>query len=271
MELILSFLTDLFDSGAGYSTINTARSALSTFLSKDNTPVGQLPIICRFVKGVFNLRPAIPKTKRIWDVSIVLNHLRKLAPVHSLNLETLTLKTIMLIALLSGQRRQTLGLISLRNITVTNDLITISFGDLLKQSRPGFQLKDISVKAYPVDRRLCPCRYLQEYIKRTKSLRKDQILFISWIKPHRAVSEDTLSRWLKSVLNDAGIDLTRFSAHSIRAASSSAASAANVPINTILDCAGWSNCGTFRKYYKKSIENTGVFARALLHHAEQRQ
>ena len=179
VELILSFLTDLFDSGAGYSTINTARSALSTFLSKDNTPVGQLPIICRFVKGVFNLRPAIPKTKRIWDVSIVLNHLRKLAPVHSLSLKTLTLKTIMLIALLSGQRRQTLGLISLRNITVTNDLITISFGDLLKQSRPGFQLKDISVKAYPVDRRLCPCRYLQEYIKRTKSLRKDQILFIS--------------------------------------------------------------------------------------------
>ena len=60
--LILEFLTQLYESGLGYSAINTARSAISSFVIVDNTPAGQIPIIQRFLKGVFNLRPTLPKT-----------------------------------------------------------------------------------------------------------------------------------------------------------------------------------------------------------------
>ena len=41
----------------------------------DGVPVGQHPIITRLVKGVFNVRPPIPRYCSTWDVQNVLNYL----------------------------------------------------------------------------------------------------------------------------------------------------------------------------------------------------
>ena len=50
-------------------------------------------------------------------------------------------------------------------------------------------------------------------------MRKDvKKLFISFHKRHKAVSKDTISRWLKCVLEEAGIDMSIFKPHSTRAA-----------------------------------------------------
>ena len=55
---------------------------------------------------------------------------------------------------------------------------------------------------------------IQEYITRTKPLRKDETqLLISFVKPHKAVSKDTIGRWTESVLANAGIDTSQFGAH----------------------------------------------------------
>ena len=67
-----------------------------------------------------------------------------------------------------------------------------------------------------------------EYLERTQEIRKLLSLFISWVKPHIAVSQDTISRWIKSVLKEAGINLEDFSAHSVRGASAFAAFASGV-------------------------------------------
>ena len=175
----------------------------------------------------------------------------------------------MLLALLSCQRRQTLHCLSITNTTVTDNKITIKIGDLLKQTRPGWQLADFTIKAYAPDRRLCPCRTLAEYLRRTSELRSNgtERLFISWIKPHQAVSPDTISRWLKLVMAEAGINLDLFTAHSVRSAASSAASLANVPIETIMKTAGWSQSTTFSRYYKKQIDGNVDFGRVLLDNA----
>ena len=62
VEVALDFLTDLFNKGAGYSAINTARSASSAVITLPNNIVfGQHPLVCRFVKGVFQLRPSLPR------------------------------------------------------------------------------------------------------------------------------------------------------------------------------------------------------------------
>ena len=45
-----------------------------------------------------------------------------------------------------------------------------------------------------------------------------------------------------------------FSAHSVRAASTSKANANLVPVDNILKVAGWSNAETFARFYKKPIE-----------------
>ena len=54
VPLAMSFLSELFHSGLSYSYINTARSVLSSLLHVDShIAFGQLPIVKRFMKGVF--------------------------------------------------------------------------------------------------------------------------------------------------------------------------------------------------------------------------
>ena len=72
-------------------------------------------------------------------------------------------------------------------------------------------------------------------------------------KPQKPVSTDTISRWLKTVLEKSGIDTSVFKGHSARAASASAAAKCKVPLSTILDNAGWSNAITFGRFYRKPI------------------
>ena len=60
----LDFLSELFDKGLTYSAINCALSSY-VFLD-DGSVVGQNPLVCRLLKGVFQSRPPKPKyTERL--------------------------------------------------------------------------------------------------------------------------------------------------------------------------------------------------------------
>ena len=251
----INFLAELYDSGIGYSAINTARSAISSIVTlANNMSFGTHPMVCRFLKGVFELKPSLPKYKNIWDVNTVLAYLSNLHPPPGLTLKDLTFKTTMLLALLSGQRCQTLHLLSVSNMVLKDDSCVFIINKLLKTSRPGKHVSDLTFTAYSPDNRLCPIVCLSEYVKRTSHLRKgsDQLL-VSFQKPHKPVSTDTISRWLKTVLEKSGIDTSVFKGHSTRAASASAAATCKVPLSTIMDNAGWSNATTFGRFYRKPI------------------
>ncbi|XP_046572555.1 uncharacterized protein LOC124280619 [Haliotis rubra] len=97
----LAFLADLYKQGLSYSALNTARSALSSVIKLNNMPFGQHDRVVRFMKGVFNLRPSLPKNCVTWDVNIVLSYLQKIEV--SPNLKQETLRLVMLLLLLSGQ------------------------------------------------------------------------------------------------------------------------------------------------------------------------
>ena len=51
------------------------------------------------------------------------------------------------------------------------------------------------------------------------SLRSDEQLFISFLKPYKSVSKCKIARWIKTVMGSAGIDTLKFKAHSTGAAS----------------------------------------------------
>ena len=57
----LCFPHELFKRNLGYTAINTSRSSLSSFLEIDGKPVGQHHLVKRYLKGVFELRPSLPK------------------------------------------------------------------------------------------------------------------------------------------------------------------------------------------------------------------
>jgi len=59
---VIEFLVTLFNSGLSYGSLITARSALSSILTSINgIPVGKHPSVIRFLKGVFESRPAMPR------------------------------------------------------------------------------------------------------------------------------------------------------------------------------------------------------------------
>ena len=90
------------------------------------------------------------------------------------------------------------------------------------------------------DKTLCVVSCIKEYVKRTQPLRKDNTqLLLSFCKPFKPVSTDTIGRWLKKSLDRAGIDITVYGAHSTCSASTSAAKAANVTVEDIMTAAGW--------------------------------
>lgn len=143
-------------------------------------------------------------------------------------------------------------------------------GDLLKHSRVGSHQDQICLKAYAPDRRLCIVTVLKEYLSRTRFLRVkgNTRLFIRFIKPHSPVSRDTISRWVKSTMQSAGVDVSIFSPHSVRSSATSAAARGYVPLDTILRTAGWSQENTFTKYYKRKIVNDTLFSDSILRQNE---
>ena len=60
------------------------------------------PLVVRFLKGVYESRPSVPRYVETWDVTVVLKFLATLHPPSKLTLRELTLKLVMLVSLVSG-------------------------------------------------------------------------------------------------------------------------------------------------------------------------
>ena len=74
----------------------------------------------------------------------------------------------------------------------------------------------------------------------------------------------TISRWVKRVMDKAGIDVKCFEAHSTKAASSSHAKAKGAPLSAIINSAGWTQNSTLRKFYDKPVQGKSCFQTAIL-------
>lgn len=197
---MLDFFTQLHDAGLGYSALNTARSALSTFMHLDDSlPVGKHPLIKRFLKAVYQIQPTVPRYTHTWDVLPVLTFLQSLHPLHTLSLRMLTLKLVMLTALVTGQRCQSLHLINLDYMTIYEQGVKFLIMEPVKQSAPGRQQPVLILPLYEDDK-LCAVTCLNYYIKCTNNIRTSSKLFISYSRPHKPVAKETVSRWIKNGL-----------------------------------------------------------------------
>ena len=106
--------------------------------------------------------PPKPRYEFIWDTEFVLQFLKNLHP-SVIGLKLLTLKTVALLTLLSGQRVSTLHQFRLSQMQRTPTIVVFNIQGLLKQSRPTKRDLPITYHAFPHDVALCPVATLDTF------------------------------------------------------------------------------------------------------------
>lgn len=262
---ILEFLYVIYESGLGYSSINTAKSALSCVISDvDGFQVGKHPLIIKFMKGIAKLRPPVARYEVTWDADSVLSIIKLWPKTSLLSLKMLSLKLVSLLALVTAQRVQTLAAIEVKNI-VWGDTVQIIITKPLKCTNINRSNVVLMLPKYTTDPDLCVVETLKCYIECTESMRKGESLFISYQKPFAAVTSQTISRWLCHVLSLAGIDTKKFHSHSFRHSATSKAAKSGVCIDSILKRVGWSHkSNTFARFYNRPIQGMDNFSESIL-------
>ena len=135
---VLSFLTEQFQEGKQYTTLNSYRSALSATLQPiDGKPIGQHPIVCRLLQGMFNQRPPAPRYQEVWDVSLVVRHIQSGPPTAELALKELSKRLVTLLALCNASRASDLRALDTRFKQPIGGGIKFTIPGLTKTRRSG--------------------------------------------------------------------------------------------------------------------------------------
>ena len=154
-------------------------------------------------------------------------------------LKNLTLKLTMLLALVTGQRAQTLSKLRISEMEKHGDTVRFRIGGHLKTKLPGTAIIEFS--RFTQNLAVCPVHLMDTYIALTKDLRTDDFLFISFVKPFKAVHVDSIRRWIIHTMTLAGIDISVYKTHSTRSASPSKAAQQH-------KAGKWSNQSTIAKF-----------------------
>ncbi|KAJ8977521.1 hypothetical protein NQ317_003028 [Molorchus minor] len=248
---VLEFLTIRFKNGASYGTLNSYRSAIAQIAGPD---LGQDFRLKRFFKGIFGLRQPLPRYENTWDPGIVINYIRSLDN-DFISLELLTQKLASLLALATGQRVQTLGLIEINNILVHIDRIEIKISRRIKTSAPKRSQPFLTLPFFHCGS-----------TNKTKNLRGTcTFLFLTYRKPFHRATTQSISRWIKIILAKSGLDTSIFKAQSTRHASTSAAARKGINLDSIRLAAGWTkNSETFARFYNRPLVCNEQFANSVL-------
>lgn len=260
---ILTFLATQFNNGCAYGSLNSHRSALSVFIGNN---IGSDECVKRLLKGAYKIKPVKAKYSSTWDPQLVLNLISTWIPNTDLSLEKITKKLVISLAICTAHRVQTLSLIKLENISFSDNGIKILITDIIKTSAPGRDQPVLFLPYFRENTSICPATVLSDYISKTRNIRPEGTnrLLLTYKRPYKAATTQTISRWIKQVLAESGVNISLFGAHTTRHASTSAASSAGVNIETIRKTAGWtSSSNSFARFYNRIILNEGEFAQSV--------
>ena len=195
VEHCANFLAELRASGLGYSSINTARSALSAAVClEEGGSLGSHPLIVRIMKGVFKEAPSRPRYSETWDPNIVLEYVSK-RKIVDLCLRDLSHNLATMLLLCSGQRCQTLAQLSADNVRIDENQCVFTITGILKTTRPGHSKNTLVLKPFKENKDICVVEHIREYMSRVDRIRESttgsKTFFVSFKPPHRAVGPST--------------------------------------------------------------------------------
>ena len=88
------------------------------------------------MKGIFNLRPALPRQFAVCDPDIVLDYVSNLE--YDLPLKDLSEKLVILLRLLSGESDQTVKALNIKYMLLEKGKCTFFVKRPIKTTKPGF-------------------------------------------------------------------------------------------------------------------------------------
>ena len=285
---IADFLIALFDKGRTISTIKGHRSAIAAIHSgfADGTCVSTAPCLSNIMRALFLQRPPVRKLLPSWSLPTVLEALSKapFEPLAEASLRSLTIKTVFLVAIASGQRRSALHALS----SAPGHIRWERTGVRLIPN-PSYIAKNQTASSAPVeiflqpisahssiteDKVWCPVRALKYYWHRTQSKRSGDQLFVITKEPFSPASRDTISKWIVAAIKAAGSEALAPGmvphAHDTRSVSTSWALFSGVSVEEIHRAAYWRSPNSFISFYLRDIPAAEPsFSRAALSAAAQ--
>ena len=287
VSAVADFLVAQFDKGRALSTVRGYRSAIAAVHRgfADGSTVSNSLELSRLSRAFMLERPPVKRLLPPWSLPRVLRVLAgpPFEPMAKASLLHLTMKTVFLVAIASGQRRSTLHALSTASGHIrwepTSVRLVPKAGFIAKNQ---FALADgvevvlrslTDFSSVREDRLWCPVRALKRYVDRTRPLRSDDQLFLISREPFSPASRDTISRWIVDTIQAAGPSVliddlaasVRPRAHDTRGVSASWALFQGVPLKEIQRAASWASSNTFTSCYLRDVlAGEGSFSGAAI-------
>ena len=149
LQIALAFLTSLVRQGKSFNQICMARSALSSVINQQHVSFGNIPVVKRYMKGIFENNPTFPKFQFTWNVSLLFNYFRNMQDIDALDTQKLTQKLAMLMTLISGgQTVQTIHSIRVSDIKILDNKVVIPIMSPIKQTKPTKHMARLCFQIY---------------------------------------------------------------------------------------------------------------------------
>ena len=276
---ICQFMQFRFDEGLQYSTIKGDVAAIAAYhrrFQRARRSLGRDTAIKAFLRGGFWLRPPVKEIVPKWELSLVLQALNEapFEPARNASLQAWTMKTVFLLAITSAAR---VG--ELQALDSHEDLLTLNRYRAILHLNPAFLPKVVNVvyinrqidleAFHPVFQTrlekklhtLCPVRALRWYLEKTKPIRVDRQLLVSYQagRQGKKVNKATVARWIRQTVvysyNQMGRELPLRSvrAHDTRAQAASFADLKGVAPADLCAAATWSSVNVFAKFYRLDL------------------
>ena len=260
LQHVFGFLKPYIQEKYAASTLRSYVAALKFYLLlfKRNDLVDS-KLFSFFAAGAQRKAPLPKRRTCIWNAAIPLQMIRDRAPPASFLVAAR--EALFLLLMATGLRIDDIFKMGDDFLFECEDFV-IPFVEKRKCKIKGSWSLIQKLTPYNGNARLCPVNALLLYSTFSVTVRKpgEKALFVS--STGERASKATLSRWVKELLIDANIDA---SGGSCRSAATSAAYLRSLPIDVILNSAGWSSKVTFFRYYQREVkENVHERATNLL-------
>ena len=113
-------------------------------------------MLCRLLKGVFNIRPALPRYVTARDVTKVFTFIKSKPALTNYDLKTPSHR------LAAGQRDKTIKCLNLDYIKISSDKVVLFVLEILKTTRPGHHLPPVELKTFK-ESELCVVAHLKQH------------------------------------------------------------------------------------------------------------